>query len=220
MKSGDVIFLSLEYLLDSNGEYKLKKHATKGFPEAANYYDIDLSEEIISEIDQLRTDFFSSFSVEKAIENRRIGPEIYSRSAFNKFGDINIRLSTSKIVNVIERPRFSYRYWEGIALLNDFYKFAHSKNVDVYFIYPCFPSSAYELNKEVIARISSDLKKDLLIEIIGNPIDFVFPDTMFFDTIYHLNSIGQINRTDKLVGLMESNSQVQNSILNIKNRMH
>ncbi len=218
MKRGDIIFLSLEYLLESNGEYRLKKHVTKVFPEASNYYSVDIREEISSLLFQVRNDFLK-FIESSYIEESK-GPEIYTRSAFNKYGEIEIGSTESRVLNEKEKPRLSYHYWEGIASLNDFYRFAKAKGIDVYFFYPCFPSSVYGINKEIINGISDDLENDLLIEILGVPTDFVLSDSLFYDTIYHLNSSGRKIRTDKLVSLMESNSQVQNSILNIKNRVN
>jgi hypothetical protein len=204
IKPGDIVFLSLEYLLDTDGEYKLKKKASQGFPEARNFFSYDLREEISIEIDQVRADFLALFASEGSQQKN---PDLYTRKAFNPHGDIDIGSNTSQLGSGMAKPVLSYRYWETIALLNDFYRFAKSQHVDVYFVYPCFPASAYEINEEVITKVAADLTKDLSMEVLGNPTDFVFPDSLFFDTIYHLNSSGRKMRTEKLVSLLLSNKR-------------
>lgn len=217
MREGDAIFLSIEFLLNDQGHYMLKKELTEFSPESKAYYSIDYLEEVkgwlIEKHNGAHDNFYYIISLLEK-ENRkntmvlRDSPaeldtfNIYKRKNFNSNGDMIGHLS-KKSPEKISKYKIKYRYYEGIEKLNSFYKIAQSKKIKVYFLYPTFPESQYATHKDVIKQYDTDLRNDLKIPIINKPDSFVFNDSLFFDTVYHLNKLGREVRTKKLLKIIK-----------------
>jgi hypothetical protein len=209
IKNGDVVFLSIEYLLGADGDYKLKKNTSYNFKEARKYYTFDLRAEILIEIDKTRANIKSYKKNEKLDLNLKPEIEVYSREAFNKYGDVIAHLEKPSPKESNDRYVLTYSYWPAINKLNEFYNYAKSKNVEVFFIYPNFPVTDFKKNQEVINKLSMDLSNNLKIEILNRPSDLVFADSLFFDTVYHLNKKGRELRTKKLIELIKKSTSAQ-----------
>jgi hypothetical protein len=64
--------------------------------------------------------------------------------------------------------------------------------------FPALQQTSFELEKEKIKAIEKELRKrDLLL--IGTPERYVIPDTLIFDTPYHLTKTGVDLRTRLLI---------------------
>jgi len=209
----DIVILSIEYFLDNEGYYDLKRFTGSKFKEAKLYYKFDIRKEIITDIDKTRMDL-KSYNI-KEIPNTEKG--IYSRNAFNNYGDHIAHLEQDLPKKLGDRGSFKYKYWDGIKIINDFYDYVKFKNVTVYFIYPNYPKSEYLRNNTVINKLAIDLSRNLNIDILNNPSDFVFEDSLFFDTVYHLNKNGRKKRTQKLIEIINQNQNAINKIISIKN---
>lgn len=123
------------------------------------------------------------------------------RTDFNEYGDMIGHIGKRPPRRLHKEP-IPYHYYEGIHRLNKFYEVAKEKNVKVIFVYHAYAQSVHKLNNETIKKYQSDLVKDLKIPIIGLPDDFVYNDSLFFDTVYHLNPEGRDLRTKKLIQLL------------------
>jgi hypothetical protein len=211
-KSNDVVFLSIEYLLDSEGDFELKQLAGKHYPEASNYYAADLRSIIRSEINQTRANL-KTWKISRSNKKTEVSmDEVYSKSSFNLYGDVVGHLDKRRPEKIKEAALLEYKYWDGIDALNDFYRFAKSKNISVFFLYPNFPESDYRKNIYVINKYAKDLNDNLLIEILNRPEDLVFPDSLFFDTNYHLNREGREIRTIKTIASIRNSPNAKKAI--------
>ncbi|MEO6718908.1 MAG: hypothetical protein ABIN67_01040 [Ferruginibacter sp.] len=216
IKENDIVFLSVEYFLPQTGKYDFKKILANFYPPAHKFYNRNyLSElEFYLEYDhKIFKNIFSKNSVlfQKAALKTPENP-IYSREAFNRNGDVISHLNQPNNKQLNDRSRMVYRYWEGINAINQFYDFARTKNVTLFFVFPDYAASEYEKNKRAIAALESDLRKNLKAEIINSPGDLVFADSCFFDTVYHLNKLGREQRTEKLIELIKTNTHIQSCI--------
>ena len=220
IKSGDVVFLSIEYFLPSEGDYRLQKATSCFYKEAEKYYPFDLREEISINIEETRSNIKSYKDNKKSISNLKPEIQVYSREAFNKYGDVVAHLEKAPPDELNDRGIMTYNYWYGISDLNDFYNYAKSQNVDVFFIYPNFPISEFQKNLLSINKLSIDLSKNLKIEILNKPSDFVFSDSLFFDTVYHLNKQGRELRTKKLIELLKKSTNAQHRLGNMAAEVH
>ena len=203
----DIVFLSLEYFLDE-GNYKLKRRMAAYLPGSAGYFSKNIAGEL---------DYFFDRKFDNIKNNRQLlfskltslgGPAssntdaLYARKGFNANGDFVAHYNEPQPGEIQERGKFTYQHWDGIKKLNDFYKWAQANGVKVFFLYPAYPATEYEKNKDVIRQYHSDLKKELLIPVIGKPEDSVFDDSLFFDTIYHLDQEGIRQKTARLLQLI------------------
>jgi hypothetical protein len=204
-KPTDIIIFSLEYYMDLKGDYLTQKYTSKNFPTAKKYFkrsyykDVDIF--IKEELRILKINI-SQFLI-KTGDVKLDTNSIYSRSSFNEYGDLVRHLNKPLPIIIQERSKLSYRKWNGISLLNDFAKYADSNNIKLYFLFPPYPETEFLVNKEVILKYAEDLTGELKIPILNKPTDSVFPDSLFYDTINHLNKRGRDKRTNLIIDILQ-----------------
>ena len=114
IKSGDVVFLSIEYYL-GKGDYKLQKHTAKGFPAAEDFIPITgFSQKIKYVIDKQMTNVHENAKyLFLKIKNDNNTPQekVYDRKCFNKYGD------DTAIYNITTTSILADRGGHGIQLL-------------------------------------------------------------------------------------------------------
>ena len=216
IKPNDIVFLSIEYFLPKEGSYSLQLNTSNYFPPAETFYTKNYFLQFEAELENNRAIFKNIFLVKdnklKSGVNKSSKIPIYSREAFNQNGDVISHLGEPNPEMLNDREIILYRYWEGITEINEFDKYAKAKKVNVFFLFPNYPASEYEKNKKAITALESDLKQNLKIEILNKPNDLVFPDNYFFNTVYHLNKLGRIKRTQKIIELIGKNTKAQHCI--------
>jgi hypothetical protein len=130
--------------------------------------------------------------------------EIYFRKAFNENGDVishlgkksaDVGVDISKLELFEKKSAFNY---DSIKILNEYNNYITNIGAKVLLTFPCIPQIHYNQNKEYIESIHNCLKDNLKLQIIGTPMDYVFPVSDFFNTVYHLNTMGREIRTIKL----------------------
>ena len=205
----DILILSVEYFLNVKGDYRLQNNAVAFFPALdkiikRDYY-VDLKEFLCYGITRYAKKNIArvlglSIRKDKDIEANLV----YSRRSFNVYGDVIGHLDKPSPKELRDRSLLTYRKWEGIDILNEFAGYAESKNIRLFYLYPSYPESEFMLNREVILKFAADLKNELHIQLINTPEDSVFPDSLFYDTIYHLNKEGIERRTTSIIGLLKN----------------
>lgn len=138
---------------------------------------------------------------------------IYSRNSFNENGDVTAHWSMK---NEKVDP---YKYTgevnsNAIEFLNNYKKDVESKGAKVYYMSTCYPESAYEMNKDIILSIDNALKQDFKIPEIGNVERYIFKDSLFFNTVYHLNKQGVDLRTKYVIEDIKSLNKYSDQINN------
>ena len=211
LNDGDIICLSLEYSMPLDGNYRLQKRTASYFPEAFDYISNypDPIKEIDSRIKNIRRMANYLYqSAMKTIEGSNSlvtddGIEVYSRKAFNSYGDNISHLNKKPPYKLRIKMVSMNQYYKKIDELNKLFHFANKKNAKVYFFYPSYAQTAYEMNKITIVEYQFDIKRDLNIPVLNNPKDFVFNDSLFYDTVYHLNKEGRKIRTEEFINILK-----------------
>jgi hypothetical protein len=221
IRENDIVILSIEYFLWRDGLYDLKLNTSNSYPPAKRFYSKNYIKELEKYLENRQIIFQNIFSLNKnksdGISEKSLRANtIYTRSGFNSNGDVISHLNKPNPDTFSTSSPIHYRFWEGIEVLNNFYEFAKSKRVNVFFLYPNYPASAYEKNKVAIRMLEADLKQNLKIEILNTPSDLVLPDSCFFDTEYHLNKQGRKERTRKVIEEIEKSRNFQSCIFKIR----
>ncbi len=215
IRKGDIVILSIEYYLDEL-YYKDIDYITHLYPKAEEYIDRDgdyysqKAKYYVSEAQSGKQKYFNQFfdKVLKFKEAKVFVSDqlhsydtlIYSRKAFNSNGDVISHLGQKYPDDLRGRtPIEAKDYSASIKKLNDFAEYAREHGARVYFTYASYPTSEYEKNLPAVKEFEKQLKDDLEIDIITTPEEMVFPDAMFFDTVYHLNEEGRRIRSEKLI---------------------
>ncbi|MBL0256825.1 MAG: hypothetical protein IPQ03_04530 [Bacteroidetes bacterium] len=207
MKSGDEVVISLEYYLSEKGEYDLKVKAAEYYPPAKDYFESNIMGNIRYAVDRKRSAAIENLSALKKLvfaksniaKTPNQNPNVYERNCFNAYGDVECHKNQNSSIRADDIDPIKYKEYEGISMLNDFYKLAKEKDIHIYFMYPNFPVSVFNLNKEVIKRYQQDVSEKLLIPVLNTPEDFLYNDSLFFDTVYHLNGKGREIRTKAFI---------------------
>jgi hypothetical protein len=98
---------------------------------------------------------------------------------------------------------FTYPEWQKLVFLNDFCDFAAQHKARVFFYFSHFPENKYRETEKYIEAFYQLMEKSFKGTIINKPLDFVFPEDYFADTIYHLNEKGESIRTPKLIKMIK-----------------
>ncbi len=215
IQKGDIVVLAIEYYLDKIF-YKDVSYATVLYPKGKAFIDYDAdyySQEIkhyVNEAQIVRQKFFN-FIFEKIIrfkeakvyistELNSYDTSVYSRNGFNENGDLISHLDKKPFEILTGGTKFQTQdYGESIDRLNDFLVYVNDHGAQVYFTYPSYAKSEFEKNYKAISDFENQLKKNLKIEIISSPEDSALPDSLFFDSVYHLNIKGREIRTQQVI---------------------
>ena len=137
--------------------------------------------------------------------------KIYSRKSFNRFGDM--------VAHLKENPRKIESY--GVPLGNekfndrvlaDLEKFRESSEGNgaaVLILSPSIAESAFKMNRAGIREVYDRIRAYGGLGAIqkSTPEDYVFPDSCFFDTAYHLTGTCRETRTEKVIAALREITQ-------------
>lgn len=134
-----------------------------------------------------------------------VASRIYSRSSFNEFGDIVVPQDQAprslKETRIFEIDAVGLK--RAIERLNSFHKTARNLGVTVWFAHPPVTAAAYKRHRRTFDRLENSLRQSLSIPVL-NPLEqMVFPNELFFDSAYHLNSRGAHLRSRQIIEAMQ-----------------
>lgn len=204
VKKGDIVLLSLEYFLD-DGDYNIKLFLAELYPAAKNYIEFHtIMDELKANCNYSFRELRNYLLLSMLFNENQTDDIAYSRKAFNKNGNIRedlrliskLPLKDGKIIEIKS-------YAKSIAKINEFIKFVEHKEAKVYFLFPPLAESQYKLNIKAIENLHQQYNADLKTKIINTPIDSVYPDSCFYDTIYHLRSPFHTFHTKKVIKDLE-----------------
>lgn len=130
--------------------------------------------------------------------------ETYNRSAFNRYGDLEAKLVGDKPVEKLARESYGIRELdelnrEAIDKLNEFYSRMKFKHVKVFMAPPAVPVEKFAGNHLQLNDLNQYLKKNLDIPTLFTPKTALMPSNYFYDTYYHLNTVGRGHYTKILL---------------------
>lgn len=137
---------------------------------------------------------------------------VYRKSAFNEHGDIIAHLEMqNETVTPIETNDYPTDE-RVINYLNDFYEYVQSQDAEVYLIFTPFHETSYNNSIKSINNIKSMIDQKLKIEVIGPPERYKMADSLFFNSIEHLNREGRAIRTQQIIEDLTKIDRLSDSI--------
>ena len=192
----DVVFISTEYYLDKP-EIKLLTQLIDANPNAKKYIKIKTEDIVSFYLNDLQRCVTSSV---KEL-GKSFSDNIYIRNGFTAEGDLISHLNKKNVQ--IDPPKLKeIDYTNDLLLLNAFIDSVKKREAKVYFLFPTYQQTAFNLNKKAVLDFSSLLNKNLKCSIINTPYTFVYNDSLFFNSEYHLNKGGRVLRTQKLIEIL------------------
>jgi hypothetical protein len=203
IKKNDIIILSFEYFLSSDGDYKIKKLAGIFYPPARKYY----RKNIFKEINY--THYIIKESLLSMLREEYVD-DVFNRKSFDEYGDIVAHLVKKDTSNFYGNgAEMKYGKWDAIPALNNFCEFAQNIGAQVYYVFPYYPENEYKRNEKTIQLLYEDLKKNLKIKMLNQPSEAVLGNEFFYDAVYHLNERGKEIRTTRLIEILKQDKDVQ-----------
>ncbi len=212
---GDVIVLLPEYThlyYDVEAGFtKAFYRANEVFPEAMNYIQPAKIPNAFLQTyaDLLQTKLKVLLIPTGAEQSKHVirNQKVYRRQSFNDQGDMVAHLSMSpqgflKRDDMFEQFLEDEISTEYFSLTNEFNEFVKSKGGKFMMSMAPTPEAVYL--EDVGQTIKTVLDAGANYPILGSPGDFVYPDSMFFDTRYHLIKESRFDRTKKLADLLKN----------------
>lgn len=127
-----------------------------------------------------------------------VADKIYSRNSFNKYGDVNAHWDM-KATKVKPNGGFSAEVNEDvIPALQNYQAQLQQIGARLFVSFPGYQEASY--NKSKSKLIGVELRfKHTGIAVLGSPLRYTMPDSLIFNTVYHLTRQGAVRRTTLLI---------------------
>ena len=204
---GDIVIYLGEYnnytdmpFYDTDTIYRYVKY----YPLALKYVDFNtFGKRFIKEIPAImRT---GMLNLEHYIETKQIvNNGVYDRFGFDKYGDLTSHWDQpSNDIRNYGKLLFSGEKisQEKLDYLNGFAEYEKTRGVIVYVGFP--PTPQGQINVNLADKIADRLRESDAFTVIGEPENYVYKYTYFYDTYYHLNYEGGQMRVKQLIQDLE-----------------
>lgn len=125
--------------------------------------------------------------------------EIYDRNAFNVYGDNckhwTLPSQEVEAFNPLDANAFSH---DVIDLLREFKVAVEKRGAKLFITFPALQRASFFNQREAIKKVETELKKSGF-SLLGTPERYIVPDSLLFDSPYHLIKTGVDRRTSLLV---------------------
>lgn len=145
--------------------------------------------------------FYAASKLKIAKEPGATGPVgVYDRKAFNSYGDafVHWTMPGRKFKAAQKAREEDSVNPEAIKLLVDFQKFVERKKATMLLLPPAYQSTSFVNQKPVIDKIYVAIKENHL-PVLATPERYELPDSVFYDTNYHLILPGIERRSSLMI---------------------
>ncbi|MDR1584151.1 MAG: hypothetical protein LBS55_13020 [Prevotellaceae bacterium] len=196
IRKGDIIIAPLEYSYSTH-EYDYGSEAlvrivmdvNRGYLRLLNFQQIFTLLPFIPK-------YFVSKLNPLAYFNIEINHPQYSINSFNQYGDEYAHWNM-KNRTFVPSDRLDDFNQQIIEKIKDFEKNVTEKGAKLYLTYPSYLDRSFHKSEDIIVTIQTELEKNF--KVLGTPERYMMPDSLMFDTSYHLNKKGVDIRTARLI---------------------
>jgi hypothetical protein len=209
IRKGDIVLITLEYVIKSKGSCEEKLMAADFYPPAKNWIHFtSFSEEVGAYTTHRLADFkLLMGEIWSGTRTRPISIDdttsVFFRKCFAKNGDLLGHLNNPQPKFDVPEISNEVEFSKQINDLNDFELFAKQKGVQVFFTFPSYVESGFERNMSVIKKIEQQYRDNLKFPILGSPENSIMDDRFFYDNPFHLNAQGRKIFSSRLIQLLE-----------------
>jgi len=128
----------------------------------------------------------------------------YRKNVFNTYGDVATRFDFSYDSTMLKgKKAVEQGYIKEVSLINKYVERLKQKGVQVSYLLPVIAKSDYILNKRVIDNLDIAYGRELKIPVLNTLSSSIYPDGLFFDTVFHLNIKGREKHTSEIIALLK-----------------
>jgi hypothetical protein len=212
LKEGDTVIAIFHYYPNINDVNEgVICHALDFYPTMYDRLDLNIFSkttlQFTCKVKKIRR-YLLNKTLRKSIANLPVNDRLefdYKRWAFKLYGDIRDELHTTSTINFSnDRPtEFYINQKETLATLNNYNGLFKTKGVRLILAYPPYPLALYSGNRETLEAYDLFLRSNTQILILNKPEDTVLPEKYFFNSPYHLTSLGKSIYTELIIKLIK-----------------
>lgn len=200
IKEGDLVILSPEHSQFADmyhGSDELLKLARDVMPKGSKKLSLEdyyhLADELPTYVGTKCMAFLSFW-----LPAPKLKSAVYTRAQFNEYGDVVAHFGFPR--KSIGTKTLRYQLDEKVILeLNRYVGVMEQKGAQVLFSPPALQQTCYEHSADLMKDFNEYLQSEqATFHMMGEQKDYVFADTLFFDTVYHLTEEGRKLRTERL----------------------
>lgn len=197
--------LSLEPTILEEGDLDLKKNACRYYPDACNYFQLTPFQQQVNKVAEVIHNFQNNINYFIFSFSNKESVKAYTVAAFNEYGDFTWntgnkkKMDLDKVVTNAEDKALALA-----AAINQMNERCKRMGVKCYFM-PCPIASSYrQKNEEAFNTFFSTFNNEVEMKMIGDFEGSIYPDSLFYDSQYHLNQEGAKLKTQQLIKDMEA----------------
>ena len=199
VKENDIVIVSPEYQQFygdlANGEIELLSTIVDVSPNSIKLLDYKQCYSLIKDIPMYLKSKVDGL-INKSNLDSTIG--IYDRKAFNSFGDVYIHWKLPK-EKVNPSGKIEGKINDDVFIsLNKFRDIVNKKKAVLYITFPCYQDLSFINATIQIKEIERNLKS-YAFNLLSNPERYIIPDSLIYNTPYHLTKKGVDLRTSLLI---------------------
>lgn len=210
IKKGDLVILSIEYYLHKPGDDYSKQMAAFAYSPAYSYVGYKNWLDVLEK----KAAFFARYTrnlifFPNRIKSPKIDDKIsdYFRGGFSQKGDLLAHLNNPPMRPLNDLAGLkNLNYSFEIQEINQFITEVRAKGGDVFWFYPCYSQTGYEMNKGALEYYEKQVDQNVNCLKINYLKDGIFPDNCFYDTHFHLFGNCRIERTQKLIDTIKNHA--------------
>lgn len=149
--------------------------------------------------------YFVKFAVSKIMPGEYIDIKedpLYGVNSFNEFGDVNKHWKMEKPTLPFSTGISGHLNYKVIVELQKFKDEVEQKKATLFIGFPGIQLASYNNSKDQITEVASELKEKGF-PLLGTPERYVMPESLVFDTAYHLTEDGMEYRTRLIIEDLE-----------------
>lgn len=214
LKSGDTVVAIFHYYpTKSDVNEGVVCHALDFYPAMYDRLDLNIflknKLEFTCKVKKIRRYILNKTFKSSNTDNTLVDETVfdYKRWAFNRYGDIRSELYVTSTIDFRNNVPYEFDTDQRQTLdtINYYNGVFNAKGVRLLLVYPPYPMGVFKDNFKAVNEFDELLRSKTSVAILNNPADAVLPDEYFFNSDYHLTSVGKSVYTDKVIGLIETN---------------
>lgn len=128
---------------------------------------------------------------------------LFTRESFNEYGDEVAHYGLASTIKSGEKPTLSTDiYPKSIKRLQEFANVVETKQATLLLVACPYPEKQYYQDSAIINKITREIQKSGL-DFCIKPEDCIFPDSLMFNSFFHLSEEGATIRTEQLKTVIE-----------------
>lgn len=200
LKAGDVVVVCIEYHQYYNkfidGQYELLPIVFDFSPDTRQLLDARQYRSLLTYMPSYIASKLNPLFYLARVDTNYVG--VYNKKAFNAYGDVSLHWT-------LPSEQFTpYGEIEGdmddeiFTEIKKFEAAVKQKKATLLITYPAYQKTAFAASAAKINVIPLKLKEHGL-NVIGSPESYLFPDSMMYNTSYHLNRKGVTRWTHQMI---------------------